>query len=125
MPKFKPFLLAFAACAAMTANVADAHSKLIASSPRTGATIAAPSRLALRYDETLTAKSRVELFMTARAGKTIAPTPLGVAMALAPDRKTLFAKPKKPLAPGRYLLAWHVTAADGDRTDGTVRFAVR
>ena len=127
MPTIRTLLIAPVIVAALAAGTgAQAHSKLIASTPAANATITAPIRLELRYDEKLAPKSRVELFMTGSAGKTRgAPVPIAVAVALAGDGRTLLAKLQKALAKGGYLIAWHVIAVDGDRTDGTVRFTVR
>lgn len=113
--------------AALTAGTAaQAHSKLIASTPAANATVAAPVRLELRYDEKLAPKSRIELFLTGAGGKVgAAPVPVAVTVALAGDGRTLLAKPQKVLVKGNYLIAWHAIAADGDRTDGTIRFVVR
>lgn len=118
--------IAVAAFAVAAGTAAQAHSKLVTSTPAANATVAAPSQLELRYDEKLSPKSRVELFMTAAPGKAAgSPTPIGVSTTLGGDARTLIAKPQKPLARGSYLIAWHAIAADGDTTDGTVRFVVR
>lgn len=127
MPANRTLLtISVAAVVLATGTAAQAHSKLVASTPAANASVAAPSQLELRYDEKLSPKSRVELFMTAPPGKAAAsPTPIGVSTTLGGDARTLIAKPQKPLAKGGYLIAWHAIAADGDRTDGTVRFIVR
>ncbi len=127
MPINRTLLTISVMAVALTAGTAaQAHSKLLASSPAANATVAAPPQLELRYDEKLSPKSRIELFMTAAPGKAAgSPTPIGVSTTLGGDGRTLVAKPRKPLAKGGYLIAWHAIAADGDRTDGTVRFVVR
>ncbi|MBX9813166.1 MAG: hypothetical protein A4S12_04520 [Proteobacteria bacterium SG_bin5] len=127
MPTNRTLLTISAVAAALLAGTAaQAHSKLVASTPAANATVAAPARLELRYDEKLSPKSRVELFMTAAPGKAAgSPMPIGVATTLGGDARTLITKPQKPLARGSYLIAWHAIATDGDRTDGTVRFVVR
>lgn len=127
MPTNRTLLTISAVAVALAAGTAaQAHSKLVASTPAANATVAALSRLELRYDQKLSPKSRVELFMTAAPGKAAgSPTPIGISTTLGGDARTLIAKPKKPLAKGGYLIAWHAIAADGDRTDGTVRFVVR
>ena len=126
MSKLTSAFLVSTVAAVLAAGSAQAHSALIASTPAANATVAAPSAIELHYNEKLKAKSRVELFMTGTAGKPAgSPAQIGVVVSVGGNGKTLFAKPQKPLARGRYLIAWHVIAADGDRTDGTVRFAVR
>ncbi len=106
-------------------TAAHAHAGLVASTPAAGATVSAPVELDLRYNEKLAQKSRIELFMTGAQGKPGKPSPIAVTVALAADGRTLSAKPQKKLTAGSYLIAWHVIAADGDRTDGTIRFFVR
>ena len=127
MPTNRTLLTIFAIAVALaTGTAAQAHSKLVASTPAANTTVAAPPQLELRYDEKLSPKSRIELFMTAASGKAAGSlTPISVSTTLGGDARTLIAKPQKPLAKGGYLIAWHAIAADGDRTDGTVRFAVR
>jgi methionine-rich copper-binding protein CopC len=126
MSKLTSALLVSAFAAVLSAGSAQAHSALIASTPAAHATVAAPSAIELHYNEKLKSKSRVELFMTGAPGKLVGnPAQIGVSVSVGGNGKTLVAKPQKPLAKGSYLIAWHVIAADGDRTDGTVRFAVR
>lgn len=122
-------LLVLAALSAAMAwpGEAQAHARLVAAAPAADATVAAPARLQLRFDEQLVAPgSTVELFMTAKPGARLA-SPLGVAVtaALAADRKTLVVPLRKVLAAGSYLVAWHAATADGERKSGTFRFSVR
>ena len=106
-------------------TAAHAHADLVSSTPAGGATVAAPAKLELRYNEKLAQKSWVELFRTGAQGKAATPAPIALSVALAADGRTLVAKLQKPLATGSYLIAWHAIAADGDRTNGTIRFIVR
>lgn len=106
-------------------TAAHAHADLVSSTPAGGATVAAPPKFELRYNEKLAQKSRIELFRTDAQGKAATPAPIAVSVALTADGRTLVAKLQKPLATGSYLIAWHAIAADGDRTNGTIRFIVR
>ena len=126
MSKFRSVLVLPTVALMMAAAGVQAHSKLVRSTPAANATVAASSTIELRYDEKLGPRSRIELFMTHATGKPGGrPTPIGVATSVGGDGRILIAKPQKPLARGSYLIAWQVIAADGVRTDGTVRFFVR
>ena len=121
--------LMLAALVAGTVSAAglQAHAKLVASNPAANATVAAPTRLQLRFDEQLVARgSAIEMFMTARPGAKLAgPLNIGVTARLAPDSKTLVVPLHKALATGTYLVAWHATTSDHERKNGTFRFTVR
>lgn len=111
----------------LSAASANAHAKLTASNPAANATVAAPTKLQLRFDEKLVAKgSSIQLFITARPGPKLAtPMPVSVAATLGQDGQTLIAPLKRPLTTGSYLVAWHATTSDGERKDGTFSFKVR
>lgn len=122
-------LFAAAACSAgmLPATVANAHAKLVASSPAANSSGAAPARLQLGFDEKLVAKgSSIELFATIQASRKLAaPMPVAIRSALGADGKSLVAPIGRPLGSGTYLVAWHAVTSDGERKNGTFSFAVR
>ncbi|WP_222873604.1 copper resistance protein CopC [Hankyongella ginsenosidimutans] len=101
----------------LSASSADAHAKLVASTPAANASIAAPAKLQLSFDEKLVAKgSSVELFATTLSGKKLAaPMSITVRSALGADGKSMVAPIGKPLSAGTYLVAWHAVTSDGER----------
>jgi len=113
--------------ALLSASSADAHAKLVASTPAANASIAAPAKLQLSFDEKLVAKgSSVELFATTLSGKKLAaPMSITVRSALGADGKSMVAPIGKPLSAGTYLVAWHAVTSDGERKNGTFSFTVR
>lgn len=128
MRLFKASLIVMAiAGGSLSAVSANAHAKLTASNPAANSTVAAPTKLQLRFDEKLVAKgSSIQLFVTAKPGaKLTAPAPVSIAATLGPDGQTLVAPLKRPLTTGSYLIAWHAMTSDGERKDGTFGFKVR
>ena len=113
--------------ALLSGTAAQAHASLVASIPAANGTVVKPTKLMLRFDERLARKgSSIELFMTAKPGAKLAgPANLKVVTGFGSDGKTLIAPLKQALTPGTYLVAWHATAGDGDRKDGTFSFKVR
>ena len=116
----RPFLALAAAAALLTAATgAQAHAHLVKATPAANAVVAAPKNLCLTFSEKLEPKfSGVDL-MTAD-GKPVA---LKASVA-AKDHKTLTAAPAAPLAPGSYMVMWHVVSADGHRMKGDFSFTV-
>ncbi len=118
----------FAAAAALVAAApAVAHPKLLSATPAPNSVVASPVRLQLTFSETLVANfSGVDLVMTDMPGmKMSSPMKMTVAMALAPDGKTVVVTSAKPLPRGAYRLDWHVVSTDTHRVQGSYAFKVK
>lgn len=112
-----------AAVAVTLAGAAQAHPKLVSSSPAPNATVAKPAHLELHFSEKLVAafsKADLTMAMPGTAAMKMAST-----SALAPDGQTLIITPKAPLSSGRYSVAWHVVSTDTHKVAGTYAFAVK
>ena len=101
------------------AGTAQAHPKLLAASPAAGATVAAPARIELHFNESLEASFSGGKLTSAA---TVAPM---VARVEPTDSKTLILTPPPHLAPGVYKLTWHVVGTDTHRVEGVYVFTVR
>jgi methionine-rich copper-binding protein CopC len=110
-----------AALALFTAADAQAHAKLLSSSPTDGATVAAPRQIVLSFSEKLQPK-----FSTARlVMPTMSNMPMPAKATVAKDGKTLVVTPTKPLMAGDYAVQWTAVTADTHRIEGKVSFVVR
>ena len=117
--RFAPTAL-LAAAALLVASQAEAHAHLVKATPAANDKVAAPTTLQLQFSEKLEPKfSAVEL-MTA-SGATIAAT----SAVSAKDAKAIDVAVKAPLAPGAYMVMWHVVAADGHKSKGDYNFTVK
>lgn len=100
------------------AGPAAAHSLLLESSPAAGASVAAPRRLALRFNNRVEkALSRLRVF-DARGARVAVIVP---ATGGAADR---LEGALPPLAPGTYRVQWQVLSTDGHIVSGTFSFTV-
>ncbi|WP_254606371.1 copper homeostasis periplasmic binding protein CopC [Sphingomonas bacterium] len=100
-----------------------AHARLLASTPAANATIAPTNSIRMHFSEALVEKlSGADLTMTGMAG-----TGMNVSakVRLEPDGKSLALVMAKPLSPGTYKLAFHVTSTDTHRVTGGFAFRVR
>ncbi|MES2095928.1 MAG: copper homeostasis periplasmic binding protein CopC [Pseudomonadota bacterium] len=121
------FGLTAAAAALFVAAPAVAHPKLVSATPAPNSVVASPARMQLTFSETLVANfSGVELVMTDMPGmKMSSPMKMKVAIALAPDGKTVVVTSAKPLPRGAYRLDWHVVSTDTHRVQGSYTFKVK
>ncbi len=112
--------LALAGGLALAATGASAHAHLVSATPTANATVAAPQAIALKFSEKLEPKfSGVELM---KANGDAIP----VTSAVSPkDRTSMSATVKDKLAPGAYMVMWHVVSADGHRMKGDFNFTVK
>ena len=110
----------------VAAGAANAHPKLVSSTPAANATVAKPARLMLRFSEKLMPKfSGAELMMTGMNGMKHAPMKVASAATVGADGRTLVIAPKSPLGAGTYTVAWHVVSSDTHRITGNYAFAVK
>ncbi len=103
--------------ALLLAAQAQAHAHLVASTPAANAAVAAPKALHLQFNEKLEPKFSAADLTTA-VGVPVPVTSKAAGVAIE-------ATPKAPLAPGAYLVKWHVLSADGHKSEGVFNFSVR
>lgn len=116
------------AVALLAGGAAQAHPRLLASSPRANATVPAVDRLSLTFSERLLAPmSGGDVMTTGRPGATHAqPTKIaGFKPSVAADGKTLQLIGTSRLAKGSYQVKWHAVAADTHRVAGVLPFQVK
>lgn len=120
------FILPLVAAAALVSPVAAmAHPKVVSATPAAGATVAAPTKVEIKFSEKLMPKlSGGELMMTGMGGKAHAPLPMsGVTSVAAGD--TLVLTSAKPLMAGSYKVNWHIVSSDTHRVTGEHAFTVK
>ncbi len=125
------FRLAFAApvlVALAFAGSAEAHTKLVSSTPSANATVTKPGRVVLTFNEKVVANfTGATLTMTSMPGMA-AHQPMaitGFTLAMSANGKTLTLTMRRALAAGTYQLKWHAAGADTHRMEGTLSFTVR
>lgn len=117
---YRKILIAALAASTLLAGAAQAHPKLMSSTPAARSAGAAPRHIDLRFSETLMAKfSGADLTMMG------ARTKIGVTTALGGGGKTLSVVPSTPLRPGVYRVNYHVVSADTHRVAGNLVFRVK
>ena len=109
--------IAALSAAMLVATAAQAHPKLMSSTPAANATV----------EKLVAPFSGVELVMTGMPGMPgHGPMKMsGIKTAVGTDGKTLIATPKSPLPAGDYKLNWHAVAGDSHRIDGSFTFHVK
>lgn len=128
MSKFRlaftaPFLAALA-----FAGTAQAHTRLVSSSPAANATVAKPGRIVLNFSERVIGSfTGATLSMTSMPGmanhRPMAIT--GLTSAMSTDGKRLTLTLRRALSAGTYQVTWHAAGADTHRMTGTLSFTVR
>ena len=113
-------LAAIAAPVMLFASGAQAHAHLVKASPAENAAVAAPAALDLQFSEKLEAKFSGLTLMKADG----ADVPV-TSQVPAKDAKVIHAVPKGALAPGAYMVMWHVVSADGHKMKGQYNFTVK
>lgn len=120
MPRSFKASLAAAVLLSLAASQADAHAKLVASTPAAGATIASPNTITLTFNERLV--PAFSSFDLARGDGGA----VGVKVSMGADHKSLVGAPQARLKPGAYKIMWHAAAADdGHRMSGAIDFTVK
>ncbi|CCA93214.1 MULTISPECIES: copper homeostasis periplasmic binding protein CopC [Novosphingobium] len=127
MTPVRTLLAAFGlATALISGTAAQAHPKLVSSTPAADATVERPARIELRFNETLVNQfSGIDLVMTDMPGMKMPPMKIAVDTSVGADGKTLVAVPKSALHTGTYKLDWHAVTADTHRVNGTFNFKVK
>lgn len=116
------------AIALLVGGVAQAHPRLVATSPRANSGVMGTNRVSLTFSERLLGPmSGGDILMTGHPGVPHHP-PMKVAgfkPSVGADGKTLQLVSGRPLAKGSYQVKWHAVAADTHRVAGTFAFQVR
>ncbi|QUT07658.1 copper homeostasis periplasmic binding protein CopC [Sphingobium phenoxybenzoativorans] len=120
--------LAAAALGLAAPQIAAAHTQLVSSSPAANATVAAPTRIELRFNEAVIgATARAEIAMTGMPGMAShAPMPItGFTAQMGKDRKSMTLQLRRGLTVGTYRVTWAAAGADTHRMSGNFTFTVR
>ena len=128
MSKFRLTLAAPVLVALAFSAGAQAHTKLVSSSPAANTTVAKPGRVVLTFNERVVASfTGATLTMTSMPGmashKPMEMT--GFTSAMSADGKTLTLTMRRALTAGTYQLKWHAAGADTHRMQGTLSFTVK
>lgn len=120
--------LAIAVLGLAAPQIAAAHTRLVSSSPAANATVAAPTKIELRFNEAIVgATARAEIAMTGMPGMAShAPTPVtGFTAQMGKDRKSMTLMLRRALSAGTYQVTWTAAGADTHRMSGNLTFTVR
>ncbi len=118
-------VLAFATLG--TAGAISAQTKVVASTPAQGVTVAAPKVITLTFSEALIPPTvATAIVMTAMPGMDNhgEMTIRNFQSAWSDDNRTLTMTLKQSLRPGSYDVRWQAAGTDGHRMTGTVSFTV-
>lgn len=106
--------------------LAQAHPKLLSSTPAEGAEGAAPSKIELHFSESLmTQFSGAKLIMTEMPGMAHSPMPMKAKVSGGGDPKTMLITPLSPLPAGSYKVEWRAVSSDTHPITGNVTFKVK
>ncbi|POA30621.1 copper homeostasis periplasmic binding protein CopC [Pseudomonas sp. GW456-12-1-14-TSB6] len=107
-------------------TLAQAHPKLLSSTPAEGADGVAPGKIELRFSEDLlTQFSGAKLVMTEMPGMAHSPMPMKAKVSAGSDPKTMLVTPLAPLPAGTYKVEWRAVSSDTHPITGNVTFKVQ
>ncbi|WP_236177187.1 MULTISPECIES: copper homeostasis periplasmic binding protein CopC [Pseudomonas] len=110
----------------LLSTLAQAHPKLLSSTPAEGADGAAPGKIELRFSEDLlTQFSGAKLVMTEMPGMAHSPMPMKAKVSAGSDPKTMLITPLSPLPAGTYKVEWRAVSSDTHPITGNVTFKVK
>ncbi|WP_085686732.1 MULTISPECIES: copper homeostasis periplasmic binding protein CopC [unclassified Pseudomonas] len=110
----------------LLSTLAQAHPKLLSSTPAEGADGAAPGKIELRFSEDLlTQFSGAKLVMTEMPGMAHSPMPMKAKVSAGSDPKTMLVTPLSPLPAGSYKVEWRAVSSDTHPITGNVTFKVK
>jgi len=110
----------------LMSTLAQAHPKLLASTPAEDAEGAPPDKIELHFSENLVTQfSGAKLLMTEMAGMAHAPMPVKAKVSGGSDPKTMFITPTAPLVAGTYKVEWRAVSSDTHPITGNVTFKVK
>ncbi|KPG98787.1 copper homeostasis periplasmic binding protein CopC [Pseudomonas sp. RIT-PI-r] len=112
--------------ALLLSNLAQAHPKLLSSTPAEGADGAAPGKIELHFSESLlTQFSGAKLVMTEMPGMAHSPMPMKAKVSAGSDPKSMLITPLSPLPAGTYQVQWRAVSSDTHPITGNVTFKVK
>ncbi|MBC3208229.1 copper homeostasis periplasmic binding protein CopC [Pseudomonas sp. SWRI111] len=110
----------------LLSSLAQAHPKLLSSTPAEGADGAAPGKIELRFSENLVTQfSGAKLVMTEMPGMAHPPMPMKAKVSAGSDPKTMLITPLAPLPAGTYQVQWRAVSSDTHPITGNVTFKVK
>ena len=110
----------------LLSTLAQAHPKLLSSTPAEGADGAPPEKIELRFSENLmTQFSGAKLVMTEMPGMAHSPMPMKAKVSAGSDPKTMLITPLSPLPAGTYKVEWRAVSSDTHPITGNVTFKVK
>jgi methionine-rich copper-binding protein CopC len=123
----KPTAVAIALLSGLlVSTLAQAHPKLLSSTPAEGVEGASPEKIELHFSENLVTQfSGAKLLMTEMAGMAHAPMPVKAKVSGGSDPKSMFITPTTPLTAGTYKLEWRAVSSDTHPITGNVTFKVK
>lgn len=119
--------VAMAAASLTSPTIALAHTRVVASTPAEGATVARPRVVALTFSEALLPPTAAaSIVMTAMPGVANHGDMVirNFTTAWSNDNRTMTLTLRQPLRAGTYEVRWQAAGADGHRMNGTVNFIV-
>ncbi|MBM1184905.1 MULTISPECIES: copper homeostasis periplasmic binding protein CopC [Pseudomonas] len=127
MSVFKSCVVAVALSSGLLLSaVAQAHPKLLSSTPAEGATGQAPAKIELHFSENLVTQfSGAKLIMTDMPGMPNSPMGVKASVAGGGDPKTMVVTPASPLTTGTYKVEWRAVSSDTHPITGAVTFKVK
>ncbi|GAD58485.1 LOW QUALITY PROTEIN: copper resistance protein copC [Brevundimonas abyssalis TAR-001] len=112
-------LVGAASALLLVATQAEAHARVVSSTPAATATIASPRALTVTFSERVVpAFSGLEVVNAAGAKFAVTTT-------VSEDARPSQGGTARPLAAGAYNLNWRAASADGHRMTGVIVFTVR
>ncbi|MBX9409915.1 copper homeostasis periplasmic binding protein CopC [Pseudomonas baetica] len=110
----------------LLSSLAQAHPKLLSSTPAEGADGATPGKIELHFSENLmTQFSGAKLVMTEMPGMAHSPMPMKAKVSAGSDPKAMFITPLDPLPAGTYKVEWRAVSSDTHPITGNVTFKVK
>jgi len=110
----------------LLSTLAQAHPKLLSSTPAEGADGAAPGKIELHFSEDLlTQFSGAKLVMTEMPGMAHSPMLMKAKVSAGSDPKTMLVTPLSPLPAGTYKVEWRAVSSDTHPITGNVTFKVK
>ncbi|OYW40666.1 MAG: copper resistance protein CopC [Brevundimonas sp. 12-68-7] len=112
-------LIGAAGALLLVATQADAHARVVATTPAASATVTSTRAIAVTFsDRVAPAFSGLDL-VTATGAR------IGVTSSVSEDGKTISGRTAGALAAGSYTVNWRAASNDGHRMTGTFAFTVR
>ncbi|MCT9827101.1 MULTISPECIES: copper homeostasis periplasmic binding protein CopC [Pseudomonas] len=127
MSVFKSCVVAVALSSSLLLSaVAQAHPKLVSSTPAEGGNGPAPAKIELHFSENLVTQfSGAKLIMTDMPGMPNSPMGVKASVAGSNDPKTMVLTPASPLTTGTYKVEWRAVSSDTHPITGSVTFKVK